>query len=171
MPMSSSDEDNPSRSRHGDTNPTRSSSPLVSRRLVATMLANQSTSPMVRGPAEARPPTLQGEEAPSPSALGPCTPPPEAEKPCPRHKKTLSRSLTCATVGPGKLFVERLRVEKKHPASRLLSPFMMPATYVPPSPEHAGDEDDEPILHPFPPERHATVAYMFHVRPHESPHD
>ena len=135
------------------------------------MLTKQSTSPMARGPAEACPPTLQSEEAPSPSALGPCKPPPEAGKPCPRHKKTWPHALTCAAVGPGKPSVERLCVEKKHTPNRLLSPYLMTATYVPPSPEHAGDNDDEPILHPFPPERHATVAYMFRGRPHESPHD
>ena len=110
--------------------------------LQPVMLANQSTSPMARGHAEAHPTTLQSEEAPIPSALGPCMPPPEAGKPCPRHKKIQPRALAGAAVGPVKPSVERLHVEKKHPPNRLFSPYLMTATYVPPSPEHAGDEDD-----------------------------
>ena len=81
------------------------------------------------------------------------------------------RALTCAAVGPGNPSVERLHVEKKHPPNRLLSPHLMTVTYEPPVLEHAGDDEDELILHPFPSERHATVTYMFRGRPHESPHD
>ena len=34
-----------------------------------------------------------------------------------------------------------------------------------------GDDDDKPIPHTIPPERHATVAYTFPGKPHESPYD
>ena len=47
----------------------------------------------------------------------------------------------------------------------------MTATYVQPSVEHAGDDDGEAILHPFPPEWHAIISYMFRGRPHESLYD
>ena len=107
MPISSSGEDNPSRSKHGDPNPLGPFHHLCPDDFQPAMLANQSTSPMVCGPAEAHPPTLQNEEAPIPSALGPCTPAPEAEKPSLRHKKR-PRALDCAAAGP----------EKNHPPNR-----------------------------------------------------